>query len=253
MDRIERTQEKFKEFFGGEPTKNEGTDPEFMRILQRFIFGEVCYVGFLDNRMRELITITVLAVNQTLPQLKAHVGACLNVGLTPLEIRETIYQCAPFIGFPKTLNAISAMNEVFAAKGIALPLESAETISEETRYEKGLAIQSAIYGEEIAERYQWLPGGFAVEIPKWLTELCFADFCTRKGLDEKTRELLTVVMLAAMGGTEVQVRSHIFGAIKVGNTAEEIVCALAHALPYMGVPRVFNALNCAKEILIKGE
>lgn len=60
-------------------------------------------------------------------------------------------------------------------------------------------------------------------------------------------------MLAAMGGTEVQVRSHIFGAIKVGNTAEEIVCALAHALPYMGVPRVFNALNCAKEILIKGE
>ncbi len=60
-------------------------------------------------------------------------------------------------------------------------------------------------------------------------------------------------MLATMGGAEVQVRSHICGAIKVGNTAEEIVCALAHALPYMGVPRVFNALNCAKEILIKEE
>ena len=60
MDRIERTQEKFKEFFGGEPTKNEGTDPEFMRILQRFIFGEVCYVGSHDNRMRELITITAM-------------------------------------------------------------------------------------------------------------------------------------------------------------------------------------------------
>ena len=253
MNRIERTQEKFRELFGGEPIKNEGTDPEFMRILQRFIFGEVCYVGSLDNRMRELITITVLAVNQTLPQLKAHIGACLNVGLTPLEIRETIYQCASFVGFPKTLNAISAMNEVFVSKNIALPLESAETVSEDTRYEKGHAIQSPIYGKEIAEKYKWLPGDFAAEVPKWLTELCFADFCTRKGLDEKTRELLTVVMLAAMGGAEVQVRSHVIGAIKAGNTAEEIVCALAHALPYMGVPRAFNALNCTKEVLMRRE
>ena len=90
-----------------------------MRILQRFIFGEVCYTGSLDDRMRELITITVLAVNQTLPQLKSHVGACLHIGITPVEIREAIYQCAPFIGFPKTLNAIAAMNEVFTQQGIA--------------------------------------------------------------------------------------------------------------------------------------
>ena len=95
---------------------NEGSDPEFMRILQRFIFGEVCYVGSLDNRMRELITVTVLTVNQTLPQLKAHIGACLRVGVTPAEIREAVYQCAPFVGFPKTLNAIAAMNEVFVQK-----------------------------------------------------------------------------------------------------------------------------------------
>ena len=121
MDRIEKTREKFRELFRAEPTQNEGTDPEFMRILQRFIFGEVCYAGSLDNRMRELITITVLTVNQTLPQLKAHVGACLNVGLTPEEIREAVYQCAPFVGFPKTLNAIAAMNETFAERGVSLP------------------------------------------------------------------------------------------------------------------------------------
>ena len=144
-------------------------------------------------------------------------------------------------------------SKLHAAAGIALPLESAETVSEETRYEKGLAIQSPIYGDEIAQKYAWLPDGFAEAIPKWLTELCFADFSTRKGLDEKTRELLTVVMLAAMGGAEVQVRSHVCGAIKVGNTAEQVVCAIAHAMPYMGVPRAFNALNCTKEILIKGE
>ena len=101
-ERIRKTEQKFRELFGGNPVQDEGTDPEFMRILQRFIFGEVCYTGSLNNRLRELVTVTVLTVNQTLPQLKAHVGACLNVGVPPLEIRETVYQCAPFIGFPKT-------------------------------------------------------------------------------------------------------------------------------------------------------
>jgi 4-carboxymuconolactone decarboxylase len=80
--------------------------------LQRFIFGEVFYQGNLDDRMRELITLVVLATNQTLPQLKAHVLAALNVGLTPIEIKEAVYQCAPYIGFPKTLNAINEVNEV---------------------------------------------------------------------------------------------------------------------------------------------
>ena len=249
MDRIERCEEKFGELFGGKPTTTEGNDPEFMRILQRFIFGEVCYVGSLDNRMRELITVTVLTVNQTLPQLKAHTAACLQVGVSPAEIREAVYQCAPFIGVPKALNAIAAMDEAFEQNGISLPLESAETVTEDNRYEAGLALQAPVYGNEINDRYTWLPGEFAEAVPRYLTELGFADFMTRKGMDGKTRELLTVVILAAMGGAEVQVRSHVEGALKVGNTKEEIVCALVHAMPYMGVPRLFNALNCSKELL----
>lgn len=250
MDRTERTEQKFYELFGGKPVSNEGSDPEFMRILQRFIFGEVCQVGSLDNRVRELVTVTVLVVNQTLPQLKAHVGACLNVGVTPLEIREAVYQCAPFVGFPKTLNAIAAMNEVFVQKGIELPLQSAETVNEADRYERGAALQTPLYGSEIADRYSWLPEGFDAAIPRWLTELCFGDFATRGGLDGKTRELLTVVMLASMGGAEVQVRAHVAGALRAGNSKEEIVCALSQAMPYTGIPRLFNALNCAKELLL---
>ena len=251
MDRIEKCKDKFEKLFGGKPTRNEGNDPEFMRILQQFIFGEVSCTGSLGDEMRELVTVTVLTVNQTLPQLKAHVGACLNIGVAPAAIRETIYQCAPFIGFPKTLNAIAAMDEVFASKGIALPLESGETAAEENRFDEGLALQKPVYGDEIKDRYAWLPGEFAEAAPRFLTELCFGDFMTRKGLDVKTRELLTVVMLAAMGGAEVQVRSHIEGALKTGSTKEEVVCALVHATPYMGFPRLFNALNCAKDTLIE--
>lgn len=246
-DRIQRCAEKFGILFGAAPAGDEGTDLEFMKILQRFIFGEVCYTGDLSDADRELVTVTVLAVNQTLPQLKAHVGASLNVGCTPVEIREAIYQCAPFIGFPKTLNAITAMNEAFTAAGIALPLPAQGTVEDADRYGAGLAIQEPLYGAEIADRYRDLPPEYAEAIPRFLTAFGFGDFATRTGLDGARRELLTVVMLAALGGTELQVKAHVLGAEKAGNSRDRILAALVHAMPYMGIPRLFNALNAARE------
>lgn len=189
MNRKERTEQKMQELFHSHAAGNEGTDGPFMQILQGYIFGDVCYTGSLDNRMRELVTVTVLTTLSALPQLKAHVGASLNAGCTPVEIREAVYQCAPFIGFPKTLNAISTMNEVFTANGIDLPLPDQTTLTgerEDERYQKGLEIQEPLYGDEIADRYTWLPGEFAPAVPRFLTELCFGDFNTREGLEGKT-------------------------------------------------------------------
>ena len=256
MNRKERTEQKVQELFHHPAAGDEGTDGEFMQILQGYIFGDVCFTGSLDNRLRELVTVTVLTTLSTLPQLKAHVQASLNAGCTPVEIREAVYQCAPFIGFPKTLNAISTMNEVFAGNGIELPLPSQKTLtgeSEEERFQRGLEIQAPLYGTEIADRYTWLPGEFAQAVPRFLTELCFGDFNTRSGLDGKTRELLTVVLLAVLGGAELQVKSHVEGALRAGNTKEEVVCALVHAGGYMGIPRLFNALNACRELLQTAE
>ena len=252
MNREERTEQKMQELFHSHAAGDEGSDGEFMQILQGYIFGDVCYTGSLDNRMRELVTVTVLTVLSALPQIKAHVGASLNAGCTPVEIREAVYQCAPFIGFPKTLNAIAAMNEVFTQNGIGLPLPSQKTLAgrdENERYQRGLDIQTPLYGDEIKDRYTWLPKPFDEAVPRFLTEFCFGDFNTRTGLDGKTRELLTVVLLAAMGGAEVQVKSHVEGALKAGSTREEIVCALVHASGYMGIPRLFNALNTCRDLL----
>ena len=62
-----------------------------------------------------------------------------------------------------------------------------------------------------------------------------------------------MVLLAALGGAEVQVKSHAAGAIKTGSTREEVVCALVHASAYMGIPRLFNALNACRELLAEEE
>ena len=52
-----------------------------------------------------------------------------------------------------------------------------------------------------------------------------------------------MVLLAVLGGAEVQLKSHAEGALEAGSTREEVVCALVHASGYMGIPRLFNALN----------
>ncbi|WP_257209005.1 carboxymuconolactone decarboxylase family protein [Bacillus sp. AFS031507] len=103
MDRVEKSKEKYKQLFENGVPAAYATDPDFQDILSLFIFGEVCYQGNLDDKQRELITLVVLATNQTLPQLKAHVIAALNVGLTPVEIKEAVYQCAPYIGFSQNI------------------------------------------------------------------------------------------------------------------------------------------------------
>lgn len=175
MDRIDLCKQNYTALFGGEALTGEGTDPEFMAILQKFIFGEVFAMGDLDRPTRELITCTVLSVMQTLPQLKAHAAAALQVGVKPIELREAVYQCAPFIGFPKTLNAIGVINEVFREKGISLPLENQATTTVEDRYEKGHAIQHPLYGDEIAEKMADVPGGMGDDVARFLTAYCFGD------------------------------------------------------------------------------
>lgn len=247
MDRIEICKQNYTALFGGEALTGQGTDPEFTAILRKFIFGEVFAVGDPDLKTRELITCTTLVVMQTLPQLKAHVGAALNVGVTPVELREAIYQCAPFIGFPKTLNAIAVMNEVFTEKGIQLPLEPQATVTEENRHEKGFAVQQPLYGDEIERRFANVPGGMGEDVARFLTDYYFGEICTRGGLDLKTRELLIYCVLTTIEA-DSQLRSHTLGNLKLGNSRETLAAAVIQCLPYIGFPPAMKALNIIQSV-----
>jgi 4-carboxymuconolactone decarboxylase len=248
MDRIEKSKEKYKQLFGNGVPAAYMTDPDFQDILSRFIFGEVFYQGNLDDKQRELITLVVLTTNQTLPQLKAHVAAALNVGLTPVEVKEAVYQCAPYIGFPKTLNAINEVNEVFKAKNITLPIESQKQVDEENRFDKGLSVQVEIFGDVIKKMQESAPSN-QKHMQEYLSAFCFGDFYTRAGLDLKTRELLTLCIVSSLGGAEGQVKAHVQGNKNVGNDKETMITAITHCLPYMGFPRTLNALACVNEII----
>jgi len=251
MTRIERSKETYEKLFKQIQSLSGSDDPELMNILQRFIFGEVFFIGNLSDTTRELITITALATNQTLPQLRAHTNGALNIGVKPIEIREVIYSLAPFIGYPKVVNALDTVNSVFKGRGIKLPLENEATVADNERFNKGKEIQTPLYGEGMKQNMKDLPGEFADAVPRILTESCFGDFYTRNGLDIKTRELMIFCSLVSLGGADRQLGSHAVGNMKVGNDKETLLSALIQLYPYIGFPRIANAIYAIKDAKIE--
>lgn len=247
MDRTQRSEEIYARLFGPRDTTAPDTDPELGWILRRLIFGEVFDVGDLDDRTRELITVVVLTTMQTLPQLRAHAGAALNVGVTPVELREAVYQCAPFIGFPKTLNAVATINEVFRACGIDLPLSDQGTTTEDDRFSLGHAIQAPIYGDEIAASLARLPEELRDTMPRFLTEFAFGDFYSRTGLDVPMRELLLLCLLVTLGQA-TQIKAHVIGNLRLGNSKKTQIAALIHCFPYIGFPLSLNAIRVVQDV-----
>lgn len=102
---------------GGKPSSSlRDIAPDFARYLIEFPFGDIYARPGLDLRSREIATIAALtALGNAEPQLKVHIAAGLNVGLTQEEITEAIMQMAVYAGFPAALNGLFAARAVFAA------------------------------------------------------------------------------------------------------------------------------------------
>ena len=246
MDRIEVCKQNYRTLFSGEALTGQGTDPEMMDILQKFIFGEVFQTGNLTLKQREMITCITLATMQTLPQLKTHAEAALNVGVTPEELREVMYLTAPFIGFPKMLNAVGTVNEVFKERGISLPIEKQGTVTENNRHETGKTIQNRLYPGGIASVMEGLPADMGKHVERFLTDYFFGEIYSRGALDLQTRELLGYCVLTTLEA-ESQLHSHYHGNINVGNTPETLTAAVIQCLPYIGFPAAIKALRIIKQ------
>ena len=224
------------------------TDPELIEVFDNFAFDEVLGYGNLDTRTRLMVILASMIAGQALGEYKVMLGGALNVGVTPVEVKEIVYQAVPYVGMAKVYDFIHATNKILESRGIELPVEGQATTSPETRFEKGLALQKAIFGETIDKRYQDSPAN-QIHIQKYLSANCFGDYLTRTGIDIKTRELLTFSMLLSLGGCEPQLKGHIQGNLNVGNDKERLLSVVTQLLPYVGYPRTLNAIRCLNEVV----
>ncbi|MBW4721585.1 carboxymuconolactone decarboxylase family protein [Saccharothrix obliqua] len=81
-----------------------------------------------------------------------------------------------------------------------------------------------------------------------IVEYAFGDVVGRPELDLRTRQLVTLALLAAQGGCEPQLDTHIPATLRAGATRDEIVALFVHLTPYVGIPRSLNALYQAKRL-----
>jgi 4-carboxymuconolactone decarboxylase len=225
------------------------TDPELIEVFDNFAFDEVLQYGTLDTRTRLMVILASMIACQAVAEYKVMLGGALNVGVTPVEVKEIVYQAVPYVGMAKVYDFLHATNEVLENQGIKLPLEGQSTTTPETRLEKGLALQKAMVGaERIDKMYAEAPAN-QIDIQKYLSANCFGDYVIRNGVDVKTRELLTISMLLSLGGCEPQLKGHIQTNINVGNDKETMLSVVTQLLPYIGYPRTLNAIRCLNELL----
>jgi len=244
----EAARKNHEELFPGHISTLKVTDPELIEVFDNFTFDEVLRHGKLETKSRLMVILASLIASQALSEYKIMVGGALNVGVTPAEIKEILYQAVPYVGIAKVFDFIHATNEVLEDRGVKLPLESQTTTTPETRYAKGLELQKAIFGDMIEKMYKESPEG-QIHIQKLLSANCFGDYLTRKGLDVRTRELLTFSMLLSLGGCEPQLKGHIQGNINVGNDKKLLLSAITQLIPYVGYPRALNAIRCLNETI----
>jgi 4-carboxymuconolactone decarboxylase len=247
MSISETANKNHEELFPNHGSTLKITDPELIEVFDNFAFDEVLRYGNLDARTRLMVILGSMIASQALGEYKVMLGGALNVGITPIEVKEIVYQAVPYVGIAKVSDFIHATNEILESRGIKLPLEGQSTTSPETRFEKGLELQKSIFGEMIDKMYKESPAN-QLHIQKYLSANCFGDYLTRKGLGIKIRELLTFSMILSLGGCEPQLKGHIQGNLNIGNDKEVLLSAVTQLLPYVGYPRTLNAIRCINEV-----
>ncbi len=224
----------------------KATDPELVEIFDNWAFDEVQSHGVLDTKTRLMVQLAALIASHTVNEYRVMLGGALNCGVSPVEIKEIVYQAVPYAGMAKVFDFLHATNEVFQSRGIALPLPPQSTTNAETRFDQGLGVQRRVLGDRVDQMYAQSPKD-QLHIQKFLSANCFGDYYTRRGLDLKTRELLTFSMIASLGGCEPQLAGHVAANLAVGNDREVLVSAITQLLPFIGYPRTLNAIRIINE------
>lgn len=243
----EKAKTKYNELLKRDAYITKTNDADLESIFNNFLYGEVYNYGTLEPKLRELVTLVSLTASQGTDMIKPHVETALNIGVSPIEIKEALYQCSPYVGYPRVFAALEKANEVFKEKNISLPIESQSTVTESTRFDKGLETQVSIFGDAILAAHSNAAPN-QKHIQNFLSANCFGDFYTRKGLDLKTRELLTFIMIISLGGAEPQAIAHANANIKMGNSKDMLLEAVTQCLPYIGYPRTLNAITIINNI-----
>ena len=176
----------------------------------------------LNMMQQSIITIAAFTADGDIERLKPALNKGLDDGLTVNKIKEVLVHLYAYVGFPRSLNGLSAFMEVVderKAKGIedAMGKEASPVTSDFNRDAYGAKVRAKLAGlEKDISGAKWQQ--FSPAIDTFLKEHLFADIFVRDVISHQDRELATIGALANMTGTEGQLGFHLGAAMNTGLT-----------------------------------
>lgn len=242
------------QLFGDRVSALAQSDPELIEYFGNFAFDEVHADAArldetLDLHTRLMVQLAAILAAGGLAEFRV-VGAAAvaNGGVSPVELKEIVYQSVAYVGMARAFDYLHAVNDVLTEAGVELPLPGQSASTPQTRLEHGKAVQGRIVGDDaVAARLADTPAD-EVHFQRYLAANCFGDTVGRGGIDLEVRELLTFSMLVALGGADAQVRGHVNGNLRVGNTRARLLAVLTVLVPFIGYPRTLNGLAALNDI-----
>lgn len=244
----ERAKKNHEALFPSHTSTLSVTDPELIEVFDNFAFDEILQHGNLEPRIRLMVQLASMIACQALREYRIMLGAALIVGVTPIEVKEVVYQAVPYVGMAKVYDFLHITNEVLSERGAQLPLPGHSTTTPETRAEKGRQVQTEIIGADRVEKLYASAPKDQTHIQHYLSANCFGDHVARGGIDIPTRELLTLSMLVSLGGCDAQVKGHISANLHVGNDRARLIDVITQLIPFVGYPRALNGLRAIDEV-----
>lgn len=225
------------------------TDPDFVERFENFAFGQVPADVDLPARTRHMIWLATLLGCQGSAEFRELVPTALDAGVTPVEVKEIVYQASAYLGMGRIRPFLTAANDALEAAGIALPLASQATTEPtlESRLAGGEQAQMACFGPQMAG-FKDRGNPDYPHVVTWLVSHCFGDWYTRDGLTTAEREMITFCFIAAQGGCENQLRSHTGANLNCGNDRAFMIKVVSTMCPFIGYPRTLNAMAVIDEV-----
>lgn len=148
------------------------TDPEFAERFEHFAFDEVVNEDGqqLPGETRYLAILATLIGCGGVDAYEEILPRAMENGVTPVMVKECVYQAVDYLGYGRMLPFLNATNDVFSRSGIALPLPGQATTTMENRLEKGVAAQAAIFGDRMKEAWK------QSHINRWLADNCIGIY-----------------------------------------------------------------------------
>lgn len=242
------------QLFGARASALAQSDPELLEYFGNFAFGEVpADAARLDDtlglRTRLMVQLAAILAAGGLAEFRVVAAAAVaNGGVSPVELKEIVYQAVAYVGMARAFDYLHAVNDILTTAGVELPLPGQSASTPQTRLEHGKAVQGRIVGDDaVTARLTDTPAD-EVHFQRYLAANCFGDTVGRGGISLEVRELLTFSMLVALGGADAQVRGHVSGNLRVGNTRARLLAVLTVLVPFIGYPRTLNGLAALNDI-----